>query len=664
MKDGTSGKNDLRAGLYYNIISFPGMDIFKNAVLRIRDILRSPGVSITGMDCMRHICIYLASRYITSDKTAFLQISEKFAWENIMQLIHTQKDGLPTALDYFHNTNGAESLTQHFERLFGLENTFNVKNPQKHKEILEIMDTINLLDIDCQIDVLGWIYEQHLKTGSSAARDLGQFFTDRFICEYMVDLCKPVFKSEGVPESVCDPSMGTGGFLTAYMKYFKKNFADFPINWGVQQKEVHGCDTDQKVAGVARLNMFMESGGTRFTNILTHDSLYGGLTQSGYDVILANMPFGLKGIKHADCCNNVKKLKIRGTKSEPLFLQLIMSSLNRNGRCAVVVPDGMLVNNSVLHTDTRKHLLEHFDLVSVIKMNGAFFMNTAIQPSILFFHKNGKTTTNIEFWEVCKNAATGLIHENLTLQIHKNDLDEYASLNSKLYMNNLSRQVASSASAVPIKKLHELATIEIGGTPSRSNKAYYEDGTHIWVSVSELNNGVISNSKEHITNEGVARSSVKLVKAGSVLMSFKMSIGKCALAGVDLYTNEAIAAINTQNANVVRNEYLFYYLQTKDLSQYGKGSLGNGSMNKKSVGDIDIAVPTIDVQDIIIRKLKNIRETFGENIVLTNNIMMKLLNNTEDDADIGELLNIHEQLKQMKTIMKSFGGEISFKISL
>ena len=61
------------------------------------------------------------------------------------------------------------------------------------------------------------------KPALSAARDLGQFFTDRFICEYMTELCKPRFKSPGVPESVCDPTMGTAGFLTRIIKYFKKH---------------------------------------------------------------------------------------------------------------------------------------------------------------------------------------------------------------------------------------------------------------------------------------------------------------------------------------------------------------------------------------------------------------------------------------------------------
>ena len=62
------------------------------------------------------------------------------------------------------------------------------------------------------------------------------------------------------------------------------------------------------------------------------------------DVILANEPMGIKNIVHASCCERIKELKIRGTKAEPLFLQLFMQALNDGGRCAVIVPDGVLFN--------------------------------------------------------------------------------------------------------------------------------------------------------------------------------------------------------------------------------------------------------------------------------------------------------------------------------
>jgi restriction endonuclease S subunit len=411
------------------------VDTFKAAVIRIRDILRGPGCGITGMDSMRHICLYLLSRYMTRAKVASLEVPEEFAWETLIDTAQTKNGGVQKALDCFYHAE-EDCLVRHFDRLFGTDKfSFDIKNPQKHKEILEILNAVNMAEVDCQMDILGWVYEQHLRTGSSAARDLGQFFTDRFICEYMTELCKPGFKGVGVPESVCDPSMGTGGFLTAFIKYFKKYHADKPVDWSVQQKEIHGCDTDPKVAGVARLNLFMETGGNRTDNLRTHDSLYGDLIQTGYDVILANMPFGLKGIKHADCCNRVKALKIRGTKSEPLFLQLMMVSLNMGGRCAVVVPDGMLVNSSSCHNDTRKYLLDNFELKRVIKMKGQFFMNTGIQPSILFFEKTGKPTEAVEFWEVVKGDK-GEISETLVVSVPRTQIDATSSFDMRRYLES------------------------------------------------------------------------------------------------------------------------------------------------------------------------------------------------------------------------------------
>ena len=428
------GRISLDSGSKLRIMA--SVEAFKSAVIRIRDIFRGLTPSITGMESMRHLCLYLMSRYITKDKVKSLGIPDEFAWDNLIETAQTKNGGVQKALDLFFHKE-SDCLVHYFDRLFGTRDfSFDIKNPAKHKEILELLSNkdIDIKNIDLNMDILGWVYEQHLGKGSggSAMRDLGQFFTDRFICDYMVALCKPDFKSKGIPESVCDPSMGTGGFLTSYMKFYKKNHQNKPVDWSVQNKEIHGCDTDQKVAGVARLNLFMESGGSVASNLLLRNSLNEDLIQTGYDLILANMPFGLKGIKHAECCERVKDLKIRGTKSEPLFLQLMMVSLNRGGRCAVVVPDGMLVNGSTCHDETRKYLLDKFELKRVIKMKGQFFMNTGIQPSILFFENTGKPTSVVEFWDVIK-GANGDIEETMVLSVPRAKFDASCSLDMRRY---------------------------------------------------------------------------------------------------------------------------------------------------------------------------------------------------------------------------------------
>ena len=81
------------------------VDTFKSAVIRIRDILRGPGMSITGMDSMRHICLYLLSRYMTRAKVTSLKVPEKFAWETIIEMVQTKNGGVQKALDYLFGTD-------------------------------------------------------------------------------------------------------------------------------------------------------------------------------------------------------------------------------------------------------------------------------------------------------------------------------------------------------------------------------------------------------------------------------------------------------------------------------------------------------------------------------------------------------------------------------
>jgi len=421
------------------------VNTFKSAVTRIRDILRGPGVSITGMDSMHHICIYLMSRFVTRKRGASLGVPDEFTWDALIEGLKKNGGEQLAYTSFYHKE--VDCLINHFDRLFGtVKFPFDITDTHKHKEILEILDAVDMEKVDCEIDTLGWVYEQHLSTGSSSAsRDLGQFFTMREICMYMIQLCSPGIK-DGVPESVCDPTMGTGGFLTAYVKYFKKHFPDAAMDWSNQ---IHGCDTEPRVAALCRLNLFMETGGTCMTNVLKQDSLYDGLAAE-YDVILANMPFGLKGIKYDSCCERVTALDIKGTKSEPLFLQLMMASLKMGGRCAVVVPDGMILNISACHTKTRKYLLDNFEVRRIIKLKGKMFMNTAIQPSIIFFERTGKPTEVIEFW--VKDEG-----ETMVAAVPRSKLNDTYSFDVRRYL-----EAPAALSEFPLVALSRVCKVSFG----------------------------------------------------------------------------------------------------------------------------------------------------------------------------------------------------------
>lgn len=140
-------------------------------------------------------------------------------------------------------------------------------------------------------------------------------------------------------------------------------------------------------------------------------------------------------------------------------------------------------------------------------------------------------------------------------------------------------------------KLGGLCSIEIGGTPSRSNPDYWDrakENTNRWVSIRDLNRRVVSDTAEHITDIGARHSNVKLQKAGTVLLSFKLSIGRVAFAGCDLYTNEAIAGLYSEELD---SEFLFYGLQQWDLLQNVDQAIKGATLNKEKLKQIEFQYP-------------------------------------------------------------------------
>jgi type I restriction enzyme M protein len=610
---------------------------FKSGIVRIRDILRGPGVAITGMDSMRHICLYLLARYVDAEKAKELGVPAKFAWEELMRVAQTVKGGVQFAFDLFYHKE-EDCLIAHFDRLFGTEKfSFDIKSPAKHKEIMEIVNRINVHVTDECMDLLGWVYEQHLGTGSSSAsRDLGQYFTDRAICEYMVRVCNPGFEEDGVPESICDPTMGTGGFLTTVIKHYGRTHPDKPIDWKIQCKEIHGCDTDPKVAGIARLNLFMETGGHLAENLLTHDSLYDDLPQSGYKVILANMPFGVKQLVHADCCERVKDLKIRTTKSEPLFLQLMMVSLKLGGRCAVVVPDGMLVNTSNGHNGTRKHLLDNFELKRVIKMRGQFFMNTSIQPSILFFENTGNPTTAVEFWDVVR-GANGDIQETMVLSVPRANLDAACSFDMRRYQE---ATALANPAGFPVKPLSEISNYANGKTLSSAQKL--EGGEY-----DVMGGGMSYNGKTNKFNrEG---ETISISKSGA-------SAGFVHYHAKKYWAGDCLTLVSKDDSCSIK--YLYYYLKLNNLT---KSTVGSTIPHCKweDIQNISVAIPPLSIQQEIVATLDRIyapgTTELAETLKLTDRAMDLVLANPGGASlePIVEAQRLMRQSAQMVAVVKA-----------
>jgi type I restriction enzyme S subunit len=181
-------------------------------------------------------------------------------------------------------------------------------------------------------------------------------------------------------------------------------------------------------------------------------------------------------------------------------------------------------------------------------------------------------------------------------------------------------------------KLSDVVEIIIGGTPSRENKTYWENGNNLWVSIKDISNsnGYIYDTKEKITDYAIKNSNVKLIDNNTILYSFKLTIGKIAIAKTDLYTNEAIAGFNIKNKNLIINKYLYYYLQFNKLSNNTSGMYGGGSLNKEKISECKIFICDINIQKKIVEYLDN-RENeitnYKNRINELDNLMKDILSN-------------------------------------
>lgn len=145
-----------------------------------------------------------------------------------------------------------------------------------------------------------------------------------------------------------------------------------------------------------------------------------------------------------------------------------------------------------------------------------------------------------------------------------------------------------------LEKLSELLDISIGRTPLRNEPDYWGKG-HRWVSIRDLSSRTVTETKEQITDRAVKEARCKIVKKGTLLFSFKLTIGKMAFAGCDLFTNEAIAAFAIKDERKLNSEFLYYALQSATYGGSNQAVMGK-TLNSKSLAEIEIPLPPLDDQ--------------------------------------------------------------------
>ena len=195
------------------------------------------------------------------------------------------------------------------------------------------------------------------------------------------------------------------------------------------------------------------------------------------------------------------------------------------------------------------------------------------------------------------------------------------------------------------KTLENIAEIQIGKTPTRNNLDFFQ-GENIWLSIRNLKDKFVSSSNEKISDEAIAKTNMKKVPKGTLLMSFKLTLGKTAFADCDLYTNEAIAAIFIKDKNVDKY-FLDYALKFTNLDKYVDNAVKGKTLNKQKLKQIEIPLPPLKEQgrivgilDLAFEKIDTSVELLKANLAnldeLAKSVLDRAFNPLGDSADSTE----------------------------
>ena len=520
-------------------------------------------------------------------------LEKKYCWDAFCQ--RTPED----MLDYINDTILPRLVNRYNHSGDVFQSEPIIAPPTTLKRIVDKLSALTLLDTDS--DIKGDAFEYFLKNSVSVGNDLGEYFTPRHVVRLMVDLVDPRFG-----ERIYDPACGTGGFLIQAFRHIKDRVQHTKPNLRqLKGRTVYGRELTG-TAKIAKMNMIIVGDG--HTNVEQKDSLKNPV-KLAYDVVLTNYPFSQK----TEFSNYYG---LTTESANPVFLKHVIDALKERGRAAVVVPEGLLFDESGQCEKVRRILMETCDLEAVISLHEYVFRPYTGQPTSILIFQKGSPSRKVWFFDVHEDgfSKTASItgrppikanHLPLLRQLWdgKDDSDRSFSVDVDLIRTHgykltadEYRETNKKAGWVPLGGKCGLCDIVLGGTPPRKQSRFF-GGPHLWVRIGDMSKAKglpIIETEETISDEGVEHSSVKLIQKGTVLLSFKLSVDKVAITGADLYTNEAIAALIPKDKRILP-KYLYYVLPRLGDLKTRKAAKGKTS-SKARLSKVLIPLPSRRVQ--------------------------------------------------------------------
>ena len=260
------------------------------------------------------------------------------------------------------------------------------------RQVVNIIDEIDFTEYKERHE-FGLLYESFLKDLQSAG-NAGEFYTPRAVTDFMVKVVKPV-----LGEKIADFACGTGGFLTSALNELDKQVENSLDNRELYSKSIYGIEKKALPHLLCVTNMLIHD--IDEPNILHGNALeidYKDLRKKEpFDIILLNPPYGGS---EKDSVKINFPTELRSSETADLFMNVIMYRLKKNGRCAVIIPDGFLFGTDNAKYNIKKKLWSEFNVHTVVRMpHSVFAPYTSIRTNILFFD-NTEPTKETWFYRV------------------------------------------------------------------------------------------------------------------------------------------------------------------------------------------------------------------------------------------------------------------------
>lgn len=626
----------------------------KSQIDRLWDLFWSGGIA-NPLTAIEQISYLLFMKRL-DDKDIKQKKDAKFARKKYQSIFKNNKDLRWSHWKHFE----AENMLNHvrdkvfpFIKKLNLENSFSsqmqdavfiIPKPSLLVQAVEIIENLKIHEQNQ--DTQGDIYEYLLSELQTSGKN-GQFRTPRHIIKMMCELVSPK-----IGQTICDPACGTGGFLIgAYQHIVKQHTSPEFITtdkegvehgligdkipniktWNyLKNKTFYGFDFDSTMLRISAMNMVLH--GIQNPNIKYLDTISKNNKEENlYDVILANPPF--KGNIDKSDIHEALSRTVKTTRTELLFIAQMIRLLKIGGRCAVIVPNGVLFRSDNAHTAIRKKIVEEAQLEAVISMpSGVFKPYAGVSTAVLLFTKGGETN-RVWFYDM---TADGFSLDDKRDKIEENDIPDIIekwnkrhklkktgkhdkwffvdkkkildssdySLNGKIYQET----VSYNHSKYPMVSLGEVCKIVRGGSPRPIQKYITKNENGInWIKIGDVaeNEKYITTTKQKIKKDGIDKT--RLVKRGDFILSNSMSFGRPYILKIDGAIHDGWLLIRINNNNQIFPDFLYQILKSNVVQRQCKKLATGGvvkNLNSSVVKNVKIPLPPIEIQKEIVNEIE------------------------------------------------------------